>query len=353
MGDDLCSAPSGAKIAAPFSYLFIPCEDTRSVEEHRFEGTSDEALRQQITRHFQREQLTTGQVKEYQDTLRAKFSDGNREAMNGMLAQVAESSSFEVVPVTMPTTANGFIATSLYIDDAGAFKELPVNSRASRLVQKPIRGDAFLLSNHDDPVADDWERVDTTMAQYDALQRNPGQAVNLDDKRQLALHNAARENSTVVITKEALEKASSLKEAGNAAVTLQNWDEAASAYSAALDHLSGRLDQLPDSKAAEALKVACLSNRSYCHMKRSRWQAMTDDATRAVQMDPRHAKAWFRKAVGHMQLREFGGDFESAVQQCRMVGVPESEVAALEASAGVLLAEAKATDRQRFGKMFK
>lgn len=80
---------------------------------------------------------------------------------------------------------------------------------------------------------------------------------------------------------------------------------------------------------------------------------MTDDATRAVQMDPRHAKAWFRKAVGHMQLREFGGDFESAVQQCRMVGVPESEVAALEASAGVLLAEAKARDRQRFGKMFK
>lgn len=57
----------------------------------------------------------------------------------------------------------------MYVDDRGTSKGLPSNKRASDLISLcgmkiDVRGDSFVARMRDDPVKDEFSRVDFTLA---------------------------------------------------------------------------------------------------------------------------------------------------------------------------------------------
>ena len=193
--------PAHAPRCSGFEYVLIPANDGELPSVRKFSGSTDDEFRSEITAHFRQTLLNPEQQTQFANTLIAKAAAqrdkaaqkppedattsgpvgqaGASEAktegvdVNEMVSQVTSETNFEIVPVTLPCRANRFTATSLYIDDAGRFKELPLNSRASRIAQRDVRGDAFLCSNHDDPALESWERVDCTMEVYKEMHSHP------------------------------------------------------------------------------------------------------------------------------------------------------------------------------------
>eukprot|EP00658_Telonema_sp_P-2_P082353 TRINITY_DN8693_c0_g1_i1.p1 TRINITY_DN8693_c0_g1~~TRINITY_DN8693_c0_g1_i1.p1 ORF type:complete len:188 (+),score=73.70 TRINITY_DN8693_c0_g1_i1:143-706(+) len=164
------------------------------------------------------------------------------------------------------------IRDSLYIDDAGRFKELPLNERASRMAQKDIRGDAFVLSNHDDPALEDWGRVDCPLERFESILANPKQATPLDTSNQAAMAaaSAAREYDTKIVTAEEAEEAMKSKADGNTAFGNQDYKKAAEMYELALTKLMARTDLLENGPELETARIACFSNQSpvsYTHLR--------------------------------------------------------------------------------------
>lgn len=89
---------------------------------------------------------------------------------------MAESAAetYQIVPLTMPTKANGFLAVNAYVDNVGRVKELSRNARASRLCSDDIRGDCFLSRTFDDET--DFRRCDFDRKDFDQFLENPPSA---------------------------------------------------------------------------------------------------------------------------------------------------------------------------------
>lgn len=345
------AAVCAAKVA-PFSYVYIPCDDKESASLMRFDGTSDEELRNRLTAHFRKQVLTRGQVAEFQDSLKAKLtSEGNRVAVQQMLAEVAENTTFEIVPVTMPSLQNGFIGSSLYIDDAGSYKDLPMNPRASRMAQRPIKGDAFLLSNHDDPAADDWSRVDTTLATYELLLASPPGAIDTSNQRQMAICNQQRESNLIVVTPEALSTAEGHKAEGNRLVAAGDWALAAAAYHAGIEAMAGRTDKLTNESDAIRLRATLYGNRSLCGISMGQWGDAKADAQQSLHWDASNKKVHYRLATALMRLGEFEAG-RQALAACVACGATEAELAGLRQQMDDLEREQKQRERSAFKKMF-
>merc|ERR1719163_2554889 len=94
----------------------------------------------------------------------------NAEGMDpAFLDRCLHETSIDIFPVMLPMPTYGNEGVSLYCDDKGVAKELPLNSRAIGLVQacgydgQQFRGDIFLGRMFDDG-DDEWRRIDFTSA---------------------------------------------------------------------------------------------------------------------------------------------------------------------------------------------
>merc|ERR1712004_591618 len=76
-----------------------------------------------------------------------------------------------------------------------------------------------------------------------------------------------------------------LKDAGNAAFKVGNWEEALSCYTKALDL-----------NIEDAEKAAVLKNRAAVHLKQEQWKLAEKDCTAALELAPQDPKALYRKA---------------------------------------------------------
>jgi hypothetical protein len=351
---------SSEPLCAPFQYLFIPVDKAIAPSVHHFNGKTDEELRSCIGRHFQQTGISVGQSAEFKGHLQAQVDkqmkdadpECNEKTSEGVLDTMLSSSSttFEIVPVVYPQAHNGFIGTSLYIDQVGVFKELPLNDRASKIAQRPIRGDAFLLRCYDNPDDDDWRRLDCTLDHFEELHRNPP-SIAPDPTAQAAALQAqlAAAAKTKDLTPEMVEDAQEAKEEGNEAFKKQDYKEAFARYSAAVDLLGGRCpDHLAD--RVRGLLLACRLNRGQCHLKLEKWTAAVDDCSAVLEMDPTHPKALFRRATAYLHL----GDFEAAQADLTKAESkePSTEITKLQAQVRRAEADERKRKQQQFSKLF-
>ena len=337
-----------------FCYVHIPCNEQEPAKEIVFDGSSDEELRGRLRRFFAKGSYTEGAKAEMRTALLAKVDEAKRANVDaGMLDNlVGDEGQFEIVPISLPSRTNGFRAISLYIDDKGRFKDLPLNSRASMLAQRDIRGDGFLPSNHDDPALDTWERVDTPMSTFEKLLADPPAAtLNTGDQRQMSAAAAMRDNDTVVVAAEAAAEALQLRAQGNALVAASNFTEAAAMYGAASEKLRGRTDLLPNTEEVDAARLACLLNLSFCGVRLQHWQMAASAAAQALVLSPENAKGWFRLSTAQVNMGDYD-EAEKSLKRCEEHGVPEQDIGALRVALVQGQRQLQEKQRKQFSKMF-
>lgn len=355
----------------PFTYVLIPCSEGDAVSEVHFDGNSEDGLRHTITRYFRQQLLSQDQRKDMARHLmeqskesakkNAVQRDGetqqepvlDEKQQEELIQGYLEQTSFEIVPVTMPTRANRFIGTSLYIDDSGAFKDLPVNTRASHIAQRTIRGDAFLLSNHDDPALEEWGRVDCTLGMYDELRANPPKTVyNASDPAQMAEAAKLRETETKVISADDAAKASKAKEEGNDFFAAGDLRAAVQAYSHAIELTSGRRDLLPNEAEVTAVHTAALLNRSLVLSKLHQYRLAANDAREVLQINSGNMKGYYRLAVALSGTHDYA-EAKQAAAEFEHYGGAKNDAAELVKMIETGENEAKAAEKKLVTQMFK
>lgn len=361
-------------IVKPFTYLRIPHDAQAAVEELHFNGHTEDELRHTLTRYFRQSLLSDDQKTDMGRHLVAKANESaKKHAVKGsgntaasaesttaesekqqaaLIDQYLDNASYEIIPVTMPMRTTNYIGTSLYIDDSGAFKDLPLNYRASKLAQRDIRGDAFLLSNHDDPALEEWGRVDCPRERYEELMEHPPQ-VAYDPSNQAQMTQAAmlREAETKKISLEDYAKAQQAKEDGNKFFAAGDLPAAVQAYSMVIELTEGRRDLLPDEAAATQLRISALLNRCLCLTRLKKGSEAVADAQMATQLDPQSLKAYYRLTYALCGAQEF----DAAATACatyEKLGGSEEDVAAMRTAIAAGAAAIKKTQKEMYSKMF-
>eukprot|EP01062_Namystynia_karyoxenos_P044773 TRINITY_DN3303_c0_g1_i1.p1 TRINITY_DN3303_c0_g1~~TRINITY_DN3303_c0_g1_i1.p1 ORF type:complete len:394 (+),score=152.22 TRINITY_DN3303_c0_g1_i1:83-1183(+) len=308
----------------PFTYCLLPCDKEAPITEVRYEGTSDQELRDRIASHFGTHGITAGQrdglrshlagevqKQQEKEAEKAKQEPSTAEAAEqekraaALLDQAVQlqGGSFEIVPVTYPDHSNGYIGTSLYIDQVGRFKDLPLNERASAMSQRDIRGDAFVLRNYDDPVQDAWARLDCFKAEVEEMVQHPPAKSEDPTARARAMQAGGL---TTVVTAEMVGKAREARQQGNDVFREGKAAEAERFYTTALGELHGRLDEVDQEEVAE-LKRACLLNRAQCRLKQNKLAQAEADCSMVLEQDPRVLKALYRRATARRMAKDFDG----------------------------------------------
>eukprot|EP00301_Raphidiophrys_heterophryoidea_P018238 c3234_g1_i1.p1 GENE.c3234_g1_i1~~c3234_g1_i1.p1 ORF type:complete len:307 (+),score=70.69 c3234_g1_i1:23-922(+) len=151
-------------MAAKFTYVFIPCEDDKPIVEHTATtegGLENDALMAHAKQHF-------GHVTEGLLRQSAKDQLGQTNVSDSILRAAEKLSSVEIFAITVPTPKANHVAVSMYCDDHGIVKQLPVNARVTKIVQECghsnhiTRGDCFIGRYFDDD--EEWRRIDFTIA---------------------------------------------------------------------------------------------------------------------------------------------------------------------------------------------
>eukprot|EP00796_Vickermania_ingenoplastis_P008193 gene8193-5719_t len=363
----------------PFKYVFIPADEGVAPSQRTFTGHSEVELRAELTRHFRSLLLSEDQKKSMGRHIAdeaKKNMEKQKQQQNGaadastsgasdkkeaevppvkqeeLIDQYLERNSYEVVPIVMPTKKSKFVGTSLYVDDCGQFKGLEINSRASKIAQREVRGDAFLLSNHDDPALESWERVDTSLELFEQLHSSPPkQQLDTNNAAQMAAMTQFRENESKKIPEEDVVKAGTAKQEGNARVAKEDWKGAVEAYSVAVELTTGRRDLLKEEAAADALRISALLNRSLCYAKLKRFLEAEEDAAAVLAMQPGHVKALYRQAQAQIGQQEF--DKASAtVKAFEEAGGSEEDVQTLRQTIAAGAQELHTRQKKMFSKMF-
>jgi hypothetical protein len=223
-------------VCTPFQYILIPADKDKEPVVQHFNGATDDELRNTLGQYFQQNCISVGQSAELREHLSAQVNKQMKEnapqeekdtATSGMLDTVLSNSSttFEIVPIIYPTVQTDYVGTSLYVDQVGVFKELPLNDRASQLASRAIRGDAFMLRSLDDPRSDEWRRVDCTLQFYqDLLTKPPNKA--MEPMEQARAQQALQAAEQKEISSADAEEAQKLKQEGNSCFGNQQFEEA-------------------------------------------------------------------------------------------------------------------------------
>ncbi|ORC91423.1 malate dehydrogenase (quinone) [Trypanosoma theileri] len=348
----------------PFKYVLIPADDAKTPSEVSFPGGSDEEFRASIQQYFRKLLLSQDQKNEMAKHLMEKAKENDKregdktntnitsEQQNGMIADYLEQTSFEIVPILMPGRENKFIGTSLYIDDSGRFKDLALNSRASKIAQRDIRGDAFLLRNHDDPALDEWSRVDCTLNNYEDLYINPPKTqYDASNRAQMASAALARESDTKRISEEDVEKAKKAKEDGNVFFAAGDLKAAVQAYSDCIELTEGRRDLLPNEMEATNLRLSALLNRSLCLHRLGKNDEAAKDARTAIHLDNNNVKAYHRLTVALCGSRDYDAATE-ALHDYERLGGETSDTASIRQAIVEGRKQLNQEQKKKYSKLF-
>ncbi|XP_026193698.1 uncharacterized protein LOC34624050 [Cyclospora cayetanensis] len=169
-----------------FTFLLIPQDIDSPVQELQFKGR-EEDFREQLKTHLNREKincLNQQRFKEFKQGLKEK-SEGKigDEGLERMVQ--GTSQNYQIIPLTLPTKANGFKGINAYIDSVGRIKGLPTNARATRICSTDIRGDCFLSCVFDDE--ENFQRVNCGESTFQELMQNPPDAKGRWSETQAAM----------------------------------------------------------------------------------------------------------------------------------------------------------------------
>lgn len=96
-----------------------------------------------------------------------------------------------------------------------------------------------------------------------------------------------------------LGKADRLKAEGNEFFKNSRFDMAIEKYTAALDSMSA------DERESSALAVSCLNNRAACNQQISNFQAVIEDTSCVIEIDPQNMKALLRRGLAFEGLERY------------------------------------------------
>eukprot|EP00164_Ancoracysta_twista_P008132 GFYU01011679.1.p1 GENE.GFYU01011679.1~~GFYU01011679.1.p1 ORF type:complete len:228 (-),score=36.11 GFYU01011679.1:72-755(-) len=155
-----------------FQYVRIPYEDSVAVEQLKFKGTEQD-FAQSLGEHFKVGQLTPSQMEAYKQHVLTQIPPGLSAEQKEMIMDsiMKNSPTHEIMPVIAHSKANGFIGTTFYGDDVSAFKQLPVNTRASHAASREIRGDVFMVKTMDNGT--DFERLNVICRDFEVIHAKP------------------------------------------------------------------------------------------------------------------------------------------------------------------------------------
>ena len=156
-----------------YTYVMIPCDTTKPMQELRHLRNTcleDDNLREVLKLRFSNSTLTAEQLRGYVAGLKMqieeKMPDGGGVS-EAQLRSIAGAVSVDTYALTVPSK-QAPLAVSLYCDEKGHAKQLPLNSRAIGLAgacgakSQEFRGDVFVSRYFDDD--DAWVREDFTVA---------------------------------------------------------------------------------------------------------------------------------------------------------------------------------------------
>jgi len=157
-----------------FKYIYVPCESHKPIEEKTFSGVSELGKDQfidSVKEHFANVSFASAIDR---DLLKEQIMQHNPKAKDNLSSEVMSSimnvTTVDIFPCLLPKRENGFRGVSVYIDDKGVSKKLPLNERATGLVraagfpEQAFHGDAFVSRVLDDELGDRWERQDFTQS---------------------------------------------------------------------------------------------------------------------------------------------------------------------------------------------
>ena len=148
-----------------FTYLYIPTDESLDIEERTIDFEPENeigCLTQTLSTHFAQIQGVNS-ASDVQDSMfqvlkkqaAEKGIDISDEEKSKILGQLAQSQMVDIVPLRMARATNDWTAVSMYVDDKGVTKGVPLNIRATKLsvaCGRPVRvmGDAFVARAQDD-----------------------------------------------------------------------------------------------------------------------------------------------------------------------------------------------------------
>jgi len=169
-----------AAVQKQFKIVYVPCDETVPMGEwvvsYQDSGENEvSCLTDHLKRHYAAYDTAhapsaTARL-DQKDALRAQVSrhlkPGAQQVDDAFLEQLLSAPMIDTVPLMLNNKDNAFIAVSLYVDDQGIMKTLPVNVRASSICQevgRPTRvlGDAFIGRYFDNE--NKFQRMDFTLA---------------------------------------------------------------------------------------------------------------------------------------------------------------------------------------------
>lgn len=154
-----------------FSYVRIPADTTESIESCTFDKVelSEDKFIVHIKSYFA---LASPESNVDRDILIKHLSEHTKQDISKTvdertLQQIMTMTSVDIMTVSLPTAENGYIGVSMYCDDKGRSKNLPLNERATGLVMacglvgQQLFGDVFVSRMFDDG-ENHWFRMDFT-----------------------------------------------------------------------------------------------------------------------------------------------------------------------------------------------
>eukprot|EP00389_Voromonas_pontica_P016253 GDKH01025406.1.p1 GENE.GDKH01025406.1~~GDKH01025406.1.p1 ORF type:complete len:257 (-),score=51.52 GDKH01025406.1:101-871(-) len=165
----------------PFKYIYVPADVAAPIEERSFDGTEG-AFKEEMKSHFAAKPMHDKEsLVDHLGKGLAKGSEALSETQKMHLNAATAATTYQIIPLCLPSKKNGFIAVNAYIDDVGMYKDYDRNPRAERLTSNEIiKGDCFVSKTFDND--DDFNRVDFTTRDFHEMMQNPPSASNRWDQ---------------------------------------------------------------------------------------------------------------------------------------------------------------------------
>lgn len=159
-----------------FSYVYIPVEPHKPMEEQHFPedvGLENDQFIERLKTHFTNASSSSADPELLKQHMAQHASKEQLEKLDdNIMAGLASMTTVDIFPMLLPLQASGFHGVSVYVDDKGMSKKLPLNERASSLAQSAgyndtkFYGDAFIAKIFDDQ--DAWNRIDIKLSEINS-----------------------------------------------------------------------------------------------------------------------------------------------------------------------------------------
>ncbi len=142
------------------------------------------------------------------------------------------------------------------------------------------------------------------------------------------------------------------KEEGTELFKGTNWRPAAARYHKALTHAAKFFDLKPDDEQeVKAIKLSLYLNLAMCYIKMEQWERVTENCKHALDLEPKSAKALFRRS----QASEARKDYTSALEdlkQAKEYAPDDAGILKAEVRINKLIAKEKAKEKKMYGNIF-